>query len=102
MARIFYHTATGIIHGVHPGPFPGSLPNGVDFIDVPEAPDQILWPDARGERYNKVDSGALATMPFTPEPESVEWQAIRALAAEIDARTTGARAKIDVLLEAKV
>ena len=59
MARIFYHTATGEIHGVHPGAFRGSLPADVDFIDVTEAADKIVWPDARGENYNKVAGGVL-------------------------------------------
>lgn len=69
MARIFYHTAIGNIHGVHPGAFSGSLPTGVVFIDVPEAPDQILWPvnasGKSGEEFAHVQGGVL--VPFDPD-----------------------------------
>ena len=81
MARIFYITATGRIYGVHPGAFTGSLPPGIDFIDVVETPDKIAWPDARGENYNKVQSGALETAPFEGPPEDRIIQAIRIIAA---------------------
>lgn len=95
MARIFYHTATGDIYGVHSGAFTGSLPADVDFIDVAESPDLIAWPDSRGERYCKVQGGVLVIgpPPLLP-PESDEVQALRELAlligpvavAKIDAR----------------
>jgi len=87
MARIFYFTATGEIYGVHPGPFPGSLPPGVDHIDVPQPPNAIPWPGSpsgTGERHARVQGGALVS--FTRpgrEPESDTRLAIRAIANEI-------------------
>ncbi len=63
MARIFYHTDTGNIYGVHGGAFSGSLPPGVDFIDVPEAPHEVNWPvnpsGRSGERFARVVGGVL-------------------------------------------
>ncbi len=63
MARIFYHTDTGNIHGVHDGTFSGTLPGGIDFIDVAESPDQIVWPvnaaGDSGERFARVVGGVL-------------------------------------------
>lgn len=44
MARIFYHTDTGNIYGVHGDDFTGGLPAGVAFIDVAGPPDAIAWP----------------------------------------------------------
>ncbi len=63
MARIFYHTDTGNIFGVHDGAFSGTLPGGIDFIDVAESPDQIVWPvnaaGDSGERFARVSGGVL-------------------------------------------
>ena len=63
MARIFFHTDTGNIYGVHDGPFSGALPVDIDFIDVPETPDQILWPvnadGDSGEQFARVQGGLL-------------------------------------------
>ena len=69
MARIFYHTATGDIYGVHSGSFAGTLPSGIDFIDVAEAPDQISWPvnssGKSGEEFARVQGGTLIA--FDPD-----------------------------------
>ncbi len=63
MARIFFHTATGNIYGVHGGAFSGTLPDGVNFIDVAEAPSDILWPPNvagdSGERFAQVQNGVV-------------------------------------------
>ncbi len=63
MARIFFHTATGNIYGVHGGAFSDPLPADIDFIDVPEAPPQIQWPvnaaGDSGEQFARVQGGVL-------------------------------------------
>ncbi len=63
MARIFYRTATGNIYGVHPGSFAGTLPADIDFIDVAEQSDQIVWPinvaGESGEQFAQVQGGIL-------------------------------------------
>lgn len=63
MTRVFYHTDTGGIYGVHPD---GNVdvPEGVSFIDVPEAADAVPWPalpDGRpgSEHTSRVVDGAL-------------------------------------------
>ncbi len=77
MARIFYYTATGEIHGVHPGPFSGVLPDGIDFIDVTESPDKIVWLDARGEKFARVQGGVLVAFGAPlPEPTATGAQMI--------------------------
>ncbi len=82
MARIFYRTETGSIYGVHPGAFSGSLPAGVSFIDVVEPPDQITWPltasGDSGERFARVDAGALVAFEpsLPPEPRATGAQMI--------------------------
>lgn len=98
MARIFYFTATGEIYGVHAGAFAGTLPAGIDFIDVAETPDQIVWPvnvfDRSGEHYALVLGGVLVPRDRALPLESNEVQALRELAllvgpaavAKIDAR----------------
>ncbi len=92
MARIFYRTDTGSIYGVHPGAFNGALPTDLDFIDVPETPDQIAWPDARGEKFASVQGGVLVAFgPPAPEPRATGAQMID----EADAR-----GKLDTLLAA--
>ncbi len=84
MARIFYRTATGDIHGVHSGAFSGSLPAGVVFIDVPEAPDQIPWPvnasGNSGEEFARVQGGALVA--FDPDFSAIDQATVDALLLE--------------------
>ncbi len=97
MARIFYYTATGNIYGVHPGAFSDTLPAGVGFIDVAEEPNLIVWPltaaGNSGERFARVDAGALVAFePFPPpEPRATGAQMIY----EADAR-----GQLDTLLAA--
>ncbi len=69
MARIFY-TPNGDIYGVH---LNGNInvPNDVAFIDVSEAPDQILWPtlpdgSPGNERTSRVDPGT-GGLEFNPD-----------------------------------
>ena len=84
MARIFYLTATGAIHGVHVGAFTGALPSGVDFIDVPETPDQIVWPinttGRSGEEFARVVGGVLVA--FDPDFGAIDQAAVDALLLE--------------------
>ena len=78
MARIFYRTATGDIYGVHAGAFTGTLPTGVDFIDVAEAPDQIAWPvnasGKSGEEFARVQGGVLVA--FDPDFSAIDQATI--------------------------
>lgn len=73
MARIFYRVSNGQIYGVHPGPHEGNpkitLPIGVAWIDVAEAPDAIAWPDPGGETWNRVNP-ATQTLEALPLPET--------------------------------
>lgn len=68
MARIFYRL-DGTIYGVHPGAHEDNpaimLPTGVAWIDVPEAPHQIVWPSQEGEAGSKVNvtTGVLEALP---------------------------------------
>ena len=84
MARIFYHTPTGNIYGVHPGAFNDSLPADIAFIDVPEAPDQIPWPvnasGKSGEEFARVQSGVLIA--FDPDFSTIDQANIDALLLE--------------------
>lgn len=84
MARIFFHIATGEIYGVHDGVFAGTLPAGIDFIDVAETPDQIAWPvnafGRSGEHYARVQGGVLIPHDRALPTESDEVQALRELA----------------------
>lgn len=75
MARLFYFSDTGDIYGVHPGePDPAeiTLPEGVTWIDVPEAPNKIPWPslpDGRrgSEHTSRVENGSLVVGDVPPD-----------------------------------
>lgn len=81
MARIFYRESTGELYGVHPGAFAGKLPEGILFIDVAEDSDNVVWPDASGERGAKVVDGVLVpNRAFVPVAVT-KLQLVRAMRA---------------------
>lgn len=69
MARIFYYSATGLIYGIHTGPHEDNpkikIPEGVEWLDVPEPPDQIAWPSPDGgltpgdEHLSRINAGVI-------------------------------------------
>ncbi len=94
MARIYYFSSGGKVYGVHPGPFGDNVvPAGVDFIDVPEAPDQIAWPvtvlGRSGEKFTKVISNTLTAF------EPAELNPIASGAQMVDEAES--RGKLDML-----
>ena len=70
MATVFYWTNRGNpgqrpIYGVHPNQ-KIIVPEGVASFDVPESPDQILWPNAFGERGAVVDDQGVPSIIAAP------------------------------------
>jgi len=94
MGRIFYHRKDGTIYGTHPGPHEHlktrdgrpkiELPDGIAWIDVPEAPPLIPWPARDGqpgrEQWSRVVAGALVLRddlpPIPPDPDAELTKAV--------------------------
>ena len=89
MARIFYWTETGRVYGVNPDERLRNgtvLPEGIAWLDVPEAPHRIPWPARDGrpgcEQWSRVVDGALVLRddlpPVRPDPVETAVAAIGA------------------------
>jgi hypothetical protein len=82
MARIFYFTKDGSIYGVHPEPHEGNpkirLPAGVAWIDVPEQPHEIAWPQSDGqagtEQMSLVINGRLRAKVRAPQDKRAQLE----------------------------
>ena len=104
MARIFFHTDTGNIYGVHGGAFSDPLPGGVDFIDVAEAPDQVAWPinssGKSGEEFARVQGGALVAL--DPDFSDVDQATVDQLLLESGVMRALAKALFQTINDVRV